>query len=81
MIKVDGGFAKVVNVMPFHGDEDTIELTIYIKLFCADEEARYELVYALEEHEDVEALQKQVEELKETNEYLDSKLDEIRSMF
>ena len=50
MLKVDGGFAKVVNVMPFHGDDDTIELTIYIKLFCADEEARYELVYALEEH-------------------------------
>ena len=34
-----------------------------------------------EEHEDVEALQKQVKELKETNEYLDSTLDEIRSMF
>ena len=50
MLKVDGGFAKVVNVMPFHDGEDTIELTIYIKLFCADEEARYELVYALEEH-------------------------------
>ena len=50
MLKVDGGFAKVVNIMPFHGDDDTIELTIYIKLFCADEEARYELVYALEEH-------------------------------
>ena len=50
MLKVDGGFAKVVNVMPFHGGEDTIELTIYIKLFCADEEARYKLVYALEEH-------------------------------
>ena len=33
-----------------------------------------------EEHEDVEALQKQVKELKETNEYLDSTLDEIRSM-
>ena len=49
MIKVDGGFAKVVNIVPFHGD-DIIELTIYIKLFCADEEARYELVYALEEH-------------------------------
>ena len=49
MLKVDGGFAKVVSVMPFHGD-DIIELTIYIKLFCADEEARYELVYALEEH-------------------------------
>ena len=50
MLKVDGGFAKVVSVIPFHGDDDTIELTIYIKLFCADEEARYELVYALEEH-------------------------------
>ena len=50
MLKVDGGFAKVVNVMSFHGDDDTIELTIYIKLFCADDEARYELVYALEEH-------------------------------
>ena len=49
MIKVDGGFAKVVNIVPFHGD-DIIELTICIKLFCADEEARYELVYALEEH-------------------------------
>ena len=34
MLKVDGGFAKVVSVMPFHGDE----------------EARCELVYALEEH-------------------------------
>ena len=50
MLKVDGGFAKVVSVMPFHGDDDVIDLTIYIKLFCADEEARYEFVYALEEH-------------------------------
>ena len=49
MLKVDGGFAKVVSVTPFHGD-DVVDLTIYIKLFFADEEARYELVYALEEH-------------------------------
>lgn len=33
-----------------------------------------------EEQVDIEALQKQVKELKETNEYLDSTLDEIRSM-
>lgn len=33
-----------------------------------------------EEHEDVEALQKQIKDLKEMNEYLDSTLDEIRSM-
>ena len=50
MLKVDGGFAKVVNVMPFHGGEDVIELTICITLFSADEEARYKLVHALEEH-------------------------------
>ena len=30
MLKVDGGFAKVVSVIPFHGDDDVIDLTIYI---------------------------------------------------
>ena len=50
MLKVDGGFAKVVNILPLHGNEYTIDLTIYIKLFSADEDARYELVYALGEH-------------------------------
>ena len=39
------------------------------------------LTYLERLKEDVEALQKQVKELKETNEYLDSTLDEIRSMF
>ena len=33
-----------------------------------------------EDQADVEALMKQIKELKETNEYLDSTLDEIRSM-
>ena len=49
------------------GDHDTMDFLTYLERLK-------------EEHADVEALQKQVKELKETNEYLDSTLDEIRSM-
>ena len=50
MLKLDVGFSKVGSVKPYHGDDDVKDETIYRKLFCADEEARYELVYALEGH-------------------------------
>lgn len=49
------------------GDSDTMDFLTYLERLK-------------EEHEDVESLQKQVKDLKETNEYLDSTLDEIRSM-
>ena len=50
------------------GNSDTMDFLTYLERLK-------------EENEGVEALQKQVKELKETNEYLDSTLDEIRSMF
>lgn len=36
MIKVEGGFAKVVNVVTSFEEIETIENSIYVKLFYAD---------------------------------------------
>lgn len=49
------------------GDNDTMDFLTYLERLK-------------EEHADIVALQNQVKELKETNEYLDSTLDEIRGM-
>ena len=50
MIKVDGGFAKIVNAISTFEDKGTVETKVFVKLNCADSRAEQELSRLLRDH-------------------------------